>query len=111
MLAPRIWLCSFYPILGSPCLLFSLTANSFGPSSYWMKGFVYLEPGVAEKFKDSYAWRDVTLNPSMQLDTDEGKEHSWAFNEEFNEYVKSSDYIGKFYFDVRNELVYFEVEK
>lgn len=76
-----------------------------------MKGFVYFEPGVAEKFKESYAWRDVTLNPSMQLDTDEGKEHFWAFSEEFNEYVKSSNYVGKLYFDVRNELVYFEVEK
>ncbi|MDU2243831.1 MAG: GNAT family N-acetyltransferase, partial [Paenibacillus sp.] len=26
MVAPRIWIDSFYPILGSPCLLFSLAA-------------------------------------------------------------------------------------
>ncbi|MFL0557351.1 DUF6809 family protein, partial [Paenibacillus barengoltzii] len=38
--APRIWIDSFYPILGSPCLLFSLAANFALEGERGMKSIV-----------------------------------------------------------------------
>ncbi|AIQ14552.1 hypothetical protein [Paenibacillus durus] len=86
--------------------------HGFGPSSYWMKGYVHLNNEVMERFRSSYTWKDVSnFKPYFNLDFDQEHEPSWTFSEEFNNYIKSSSFIGKFYLDVNNGLFYFEVEK
>ncbi|MFC3800894.1 hypothetical protein [Cohnella sp. GCM10012308] len=89
----------------------SIGENRFGPSSYWMKGYAYLKSGVAQKFKNSYVWSDVTLTTSFPLVNDEGQEHHWKYSDQFNNDIKSLNYIGNFYFDIQNELIYFEIER
>ncbi|XEC95219.1 hypothetical protein AB6A23_01155 [Paenibacillus tarimensis] len=88
--------------------------TSFGPSSYRMKGYVFLDIRDAEKFLESFSWHDIAdFKPTMKLGLNihQKQEHEWVFSEEFNNYIKPSDFIGKFYFDKMNSLLYFEVEK
>ncbi|MEW4370072.1 hypothetical protein [Paenibacillus kandeliae] len=84
--------------------------TNFGPSSYSLKGYVYLDKDVAKRFVEIYNWNKVDISPSIQLDNNETN-RTWVFSKEFNEYIKSSDYVGDFYFDINNRLIYFEVER
>ncbi|RXZ81548.1 hypothetical protein EBB07_14595 [Paenibacillaceae bacterium] len=86
--------------------------NSFGPSSYWMKGYVFLDTSIMERIQKLFNWNYMdNFNPAMKLDIHHEQEHRWAYSEEFNSYIKASDFIGNFYLDVNNGLIYFEVEK
>ncbi|MCL9661936.1 hypothetical protein L2089_14635 [Paenibacillus hunanensis] len=84
--------------------------QSFGPSTYTMQGYVKLNQNVARKFANTYDWNNVTFHPKLQLDQDKAT-HLWSSSEEFDSYIKPANYVGKFYFDLDHELVYFEVEK
>ncbi len=84
--------------------------SSFGPSTYKMQGYVELDHYVAQKFEDAYDWSSVSFNPAMQSQYDHMK-HRWSYSEEFDQYIKPSNYVGKFYFDSYNGLIYFDVEK
>ena len=35
----------------------------------------------------------------------------WTYSEDFNNYVMSSDYVGKFYLDLENGIIFFDVQK
>ncbi|MDP5274906.1 hypothetical protein [Chengkuizengella axinellae] len=90
----------------------TIEERDFGPTSYWMKGYVYLENHSVESITTLYEWEEVhTFNPSFISKYEQIYETGWFFSEEFNSYIKSSNYIGNFYFDMNNDVLYFEVEK
>ncbi|WP_138754280.1 hypothetical protein [Paenibacillus sinopodophylli] len=86
--------------------------QNFDPSSYWMKGYIYLDKVIMESIENSYNWQDLNnLKPSFHLDIEQEQESQWLFSEDFNSYIKPSNFVGNFYLDVNNERFYFEVEE
>ncbi|NJD04664.1 MAG: hypothetical protein FIA99_19165 [Ruminiclostridium sp.] len=83
------------------------------PSSYWMKGFVILNSKELDTFKSQYKWLDVenSWKPSLDADILKVQSLKWSYSEDFNNYIKSSSYVGKFYLDVENGIVFFDVQK
>lgn len=87
--------------------------SNFGPTSYWMKGFVVLNNGDFKKFKEQYKWCDVEggWGPSLDTKVLEVQDFKWVYNEEFNNFINSSGYIGEFYLDLVNGIVFFDIQK
>lgn len=84
------------------------------PSSYWMKGFVVLNSNNAKTFKEIYDWTSLDNIWKPELDTkilDLKETSKWFYSEGFNSYIKSANYVGKFYMNFNNNLIYFEVER
>lgn len=84
--------------------------NSFGPTSYWMRGYVFLDQISTLNIKNIYSWETVNINPKMEYDF-MGETQNWSYSEEFNNFIKTSNYIGKFYLDLNGDLLYFEIEQ
>ncbi|OPX44460.1 hypothetical protein CLHUN_17590 [Ruminiclostridium hungatei] len=87
--------------------------SGVGPSSYWMKGFVVLKREDFEAFKTQYKWLDVESGWKPSLDTSilNIQSFKWSFSTEFDNYIKSASYVGKFYLDLENGIVFFDVQK
>lgn len=87
--------------------------SDIGPTSYWMKGYVVLNKDNFEDLKKKYQWQNVDSNWKPSLDSSKlGKDSfEWAYSEEFNNDVKSDDFIGKFYLDLKQGTVFFDVER
>lgn len=83
------------------------------PSSYWMKGFVVINGEEANKLKSKYKWEDMESSWKPSLDTEilKVKSLKWSYSEDFDNYIKSSDYVGKFYLDLKNGIVFFDVQR
>jgi hypothetical protein len=87
--------------------------SSVGPSSYWMKGFVVLNNEEYKAFKTQYKWIEVEngWKPSLNAGVLNIKSLKWSFSTEFDNYIKTSDYVGKFYLDLEKGIVFFDVQK
>ncbi|MDQ0062478.1 hypothetical protein [Paenibacillus harenae] len=84
--------------------------GDFGPTSYWMKGYIYPTVGGMEKFKKSFTWHlTPDWNPAFESKISSGDIQQWAYSEEFNSYIKSSHFVGEFHMDLRNGVLYFDV--
>ncbi|MBW7474565.1 hypothetical protein K0T92_07390 [Paenibacillus oenotherae] len=85
--------------------------SHFGPSSYRMKGYIFLSEQMIKQLENSYEWVEVSnWKPSIHLTLSQVNAHHWTYSEEFNDYVVPNNYIGKFYWDSNNKLFYFEVD-
>lgn len=84
-----------------------------GPTAYWMKGFVILSGEDFKNLKEKYKWDDVNVTWEPSLDTKilNIKTFKWTYSEEFNNINKSSGFVGKFYLDLQNGIVFFDVQK
>lgn len=84
-----------------------------GPTSYWMKGFIILNEKDFDNFKIQYKWNDTSVNWQPLLDTSilQMKSFKWKYSEEFNSKIKSSSYVGQFYLDFENGIIYFDIQK
>ncbi len=87
--------------------------SSAGPSPYWMKGFVILHSEDFETFKSQYKWRDVESGwkPSLDAGILNIQPYKWSYSAEFDNYIKSANYVGKFYLDLENGIVFFDIQK
>ena len=84
--------------------------NQFGPDSYWMKGYVYLDKGSISSIKASYDdWEEV--NGLKPLAVAQEHEPQWLFSSEFDRFIRTSTFVGKFYLDANNDVLYFEFER
>ena len=81
------------------------------PSSYWMKGYVILEKEVFNDFKKKYKWdlMDREWRPSFHVDAISIESPNWGFSNEFNNYIKTASFMGEFYLEFNNGIIYFEV--
>ncbi|MEK5032857.1 hypothetical protein MKY96_15485 [Paenibacillus sp. FSL R7-0302] len=84
--------------------------NRFGPISYWIRGYVFLDQTSILNIKDIYSWETVNIKPKMKYDF-KGKTQSWGYSEEFDNFIKASNYVGKFYLDLNGDSLYFEIEQ
>ena len=85
-----------------------------GPSTYWMKGFVVLDSNTFNKFKNNYDWNNMDKNwePTVGSEVLKIQSFDWRNSEEFDESIFNSsiDYVGDFYLDFNNGVVYFDIE-
>lgn len=82
---------------------------NFGPTTYWIKGYVYIGDTQLKELK-SYEWAEATgFSPAFTVDH-EAEPSRWLYSEQFNQYIKSAEFVGHFYYDGNNERLYFDVE-
>jgi hypothetical protein len=69
MVAPRIWIDSFYPILGSPCLLFSLAAVDLETIKEIIKAqeVRFAKPKEVEEATGSRIGSVSLINPTSEI--------------------------------------------
>lgn len=85
--------------------------DNFGPTAYWMRGYVFLNHVSIQDLKASYTWETVSLKPKIEYDFN-GKAQKWSYSEEFNSFMMGSKYvISKIYLDLNSGTLYFEIEK
>ena len=84
-----------------------------GPTSYWMKGFVVLDSKEFNNLKQRFKWEAVKSGWTPSLDTSILKVQSlhWFYSREFNDYVKKQSFLGDFYLDFENGVIFFDVQK
>lgn len=84
--------------------------DDFGPTSYWMRGYVFLDHASISDLKTTYTWETVNLKPKVEYDFN-GKTQNWSYSEEFNNSIKNSNYVGQFYLDSNSDSLYFDIEQ
>ena len=86
---------------------------SIGPTPYWMKGFVVLGKDNFEDLKKDFQWVrvDDSWNPSLDVSVLKENSFQWAICKAFDSYVMSSDYVGNFYLDFENGILFFDVQQ
>ncbi len=84
-----------------------------GPTPYWMKGFVVLDSVEFEAFKTRFRWADVESGWRPSLDTAilGAQSFRWSYSREFDDYMHSASWVGRFYLDLENGIVFFDVAK
>ncbi|UKS28432.1 hypothetical protein LOZ80_05710 [Paenibacillus sp. HWE-109] len=87
--------------------------GGIGPTNYRLMGYVELRNTEFRLFLSKYKWTHVASDwkPTMDSKYIGTKPYSWSFSDEFNNFIKSSNYVGKFYLDTDNGVIYFEVER
>ncbi|MGC5326551.1 hypothetical protein [Brevibacillus sp. SYSU BS000544] len=54
---------------------------------------------------------DTNWAPKMDLSFLDKADYSWAYSEDFNNYIKPASFVGNFYLDMESGVLYFEVER
>jgi hypothetical protein len=86
--------------------------TDFGPTNYWMQGFIILEKTAFSKLLDEYSWEAVDIEFPKGIDpkVTNFDGFNWCYNEEFDWKVKTLSFVGNFYLDTNNGILYFSVE-
>lgn len=84
-----------------------------GPTPYWMKGFVVLNNKEFMAFKEQYNWSETGKGwkPSLNTDILKMQSFDWSYSKAFEDYLISTRFVGKVYFDLKNGVVFFEIYK
>jgi len=85
---------------------------NFGLSSYWMKGFIVLTEKTKNELLNSYVWEQIELLFTEGIDPNitEFNNCDWAYNKDFSDEITRPFFIGDFYLDVSNGVIYFDLE-
>lgn len=87
---------------------FSDSFGAPGPTELQFKGKIVLEEEIANKYKEDYEWKEVSIDFSTNyIDVSEYQDDIWYYSTSFNEAVLSDTMMGKIYFN-GNEM-WFEV--
>lgn len=87
--------------------------SNFGPSSYWMKGFIELNKEDSTRFIDQYNWKDVpsSWSPSFIVEQINLSNSKWVSSKEFDRFFIPAGFVGSIYFEKKIGIIYFEIEK
>ena len=103
--------------------LISDERTNFGPSSYWIRGYIVLNDETLEEYKSRYEWTSAKAtfsNYNFTLDNGKGipcidfsklsiKESEWFYSSGFEEDF-TKGFIGVCYLDKNNGIVFFELQ-
>jgi hypothetical protein len=82
-----------------------------GPSDYWVKGFIEIDADKVKYFIEKYDMK--VLNEKIQLafvpENYDNTISKWFHSKEFNDFIKEPRFLGNFYIDSVNNMIYFEV--
>lgn len=87
--------------------------DSVGPSSYRMKGFIILGKDQADKLMEDYKWETVEeeWEPSISISQVGDIKGKWYYSEDYNNYIVNGSYYGFFYYNIDNNLLFFDVQR
>ena len=90
----------------------SIGRSNFGPTSYFIKGFVVLTEEEIKDIRNTYEFKETVIEFQSGIEpTVTGlSEFVWGSNEEFTKEIQSARYISEIYFDMNHGLIYFNVE-
>lgn len=86
--------------------------TDIGPTNYWMKGFIILNKTSYEQILNEYTWESVSLEFSKGIDPTitNYEDFNWCYNKDFESRVKTTSFVGNFYLDTKNGILFFSVE-
>jgi len=86
--------------------------TNFGPTNYWMKGFLCLDENNFQKILTEYEWiaDDIVFPNGIDPDITGKDDFSWHINKDFQSMILRQSFVGSIYFDITNGIVYFDVE-
>lgn len=85
---------------------------SFGPTNYWMQGFVSLDERGFQEVLSTYEWKPASvafpkgLDPSITGRND----FCWYSNGDFQTKILKQNFVGSIFLDTTNGIIYFDVE-
>jgi hypothetical protein len=84
----------------------------FGPTSYWMRGFICLEEKEFQQVLADYIWKEENIAFPAGIDPSiTGKSNfRWHSNDEFQSLILQQDFVGTVLLDINNGILYFSVE-
>ena len=86
--------------------------TNFGPTNYWMKGFLCLDENAFHNILADYEWNSVGISFPKGINPDiTGKsDFDWHNNKDFQSMVLKQNFVGSIYLDTVNGVLYFDVE-
>ena len=86
--------------------------SKLGPSSYWMKGYAFVSSEDADFLKSKYNFIsvDISFEKGITPDITGKNEFKWSYNKELSRKLTGAQFIGEFYFDIENNIFYFDLE-
>lgn len=83
-----------------------------GPSSYWIKCFVKVDDALINDYIKKYDMKETATSIHLEFTPPDfnSTEISWLYSDSFNAYLKPQTFSGKFYIDIKNKYIYFEVD-
>ncbi|MGE5329026.1 MAG: hypothetical protein ACM3KR_05945 [Deltaproteobacteria bacterium] len=86
--------------------------TNFGPTCYWMKGFIVLSEDSFKETREKYDWKptNVILPEGIDPKVTGFTTFNWCYNKQFSDITKTEAFIGEFYLDIINGVLYFDVE-
>jgi hypothetical protein len=86
--------------------------RGIGPSSYWMKGFIVTNQSTLDQIKSQYKFEPISLSFEKGLEpTITGiNDFNWYYSKEFSSSITKTKFIGDFYLDIKNGVIYFDLE-
>jgi hypothetical protein len=82
-----------------------------GPSDIWLKGFIVLEDIDYNKIESTYEWHEIQIvfedgiNPEITGFND----FNWYSSDDFSRRMNRNVYMGDFYLDKINKVLYFNL--
>lgn len=86
--------------------------DSIGPTSYWMKGFIIINNDTLEKIENEYDLAKIKINFDEDVNpaVTGFNDFNWCYNDELSKKIKGAGFIGDFYIDTNNGVLYFDLE-
>ena len=86
---------------------------NIGPSSYWIVSFVVLNEDGKKMICDKYNFENISPQFSKLLlpNVTEKNDFEWKYSEDLQNDLLGSDFIGKVYYDLKNSILYFDIER
>ena len=86
--------------------------KSFGPSNYWIKGFIVLDEEDAVELRENYVWEIANIEFSKEINPEilNINAKNWYYSDAFSKSLIRQRFIGNFYFESEAKILYFEVE-
>lgn len=85
--------------------------TNFGPSSYWMKGFIIINKASLSEFQEQYDLQptNISFEKGIEPNITGFNEFCWFYNKELSKKIIATEYMGEFYLDTRNGIFYFDL--
>lgn len=86
--------------------------TKFGPSAYWMKGFIIINQDTLMEIKSKYPFikADVHFDKGMSPEITNCSDFDWNYNKELSRKIAGSGFVGEIYLDINNGIFYFDLE-
>lgn len=86
--------------------------DSVGPTPYWMKGFIIINNDTLEKIENEYDLAEIKINFDEDVNpaVTGFNDFKWCYNDELSKKIKGTGFIGEFYIDTNNGVLYFDLE-